>query len=73
MKIRQKADVDVFDDTENAETAKREEAIFAAFCLFEDLRKLRNFVKQIWQDYKERKIDLISAAVTTNTAIDIAR
>ena len=63
-------DVDVFDDTEHAE---KEEAVFAVFCLFEDLRKLRDFIKQIWQDYKDEKIDLVSAAVTTNTAIDIAR
>ena len=73
VKASQKANVDVFDDTERAENGEREEAIFAVFCLFEDLRKLRDFIKQIWQDYKEQKIDLVSAAVTTNTAIDIAR
>ena len=69
----QKPDVDVYDDAEDDEEGKREEAIFAVYCLFEDMRKLRDFIKQIWQDYKQEKVDLISAALTTNTAIDLAR
>ena len=72
--VSQKADAEVFDDTDDeVEDSELDEAMFAAFCLLEDLRNLRNFISQIWEDYRENKVDLMSTAVTTNTAIDIAR
>lgn len=49
------------------------EQVFAAHCLFGDLDRLRRFVSDIWQDYKQDKISLIAAATATNTAYDAAR
>ncbi|KAJ3296684.1 hypothetical protein HK104_001363 [Borealophlyctis nickersoniae] len=49
------------------------EVIFATFCLFEDLADIRRFLQQTWTDYREGRIDLITASVTTNTAVDLVR
>ena len=49
------------------------ERIFAAFCLFEDLQRMRDFIRQTWSIYRTSKIDLMSASVTTNTALGLAR
>lgn len=51
---------------------KDEEKLFAIFCLFDDLARLRSFVLDLWEQYKQRKIDLITASVTTNTAFQLA-
>ncbi|KAJ3289777.1 hypothetical protein HK104_007243 [Borealophlyctis nickersoniae] len=50
-----------------------ESEIFATFCLFEDLANIRRFLQQTWTDYREGRIDLITASATTNTAVDIVR
>jgi Family of unknown function (DUF6604) len=52
----------------DAEQAK----LFALFCLFEDLNRIRTSVSNVWKKYKEQEIDLITASVTTNTAIQLA-
>lgn len=49
------------------------ERIFAAFCLLEDLQRIRDLICQTWSDYRAGKFDLMSASVTTNTAIGLAR
>ena len=46
---------------------------FAIFCLLEDLGHMRKYICQIWQDYSSGTLDLISASVTTNTAIELIR
>ena len=46
---------------------------FAIFCLLEDLSHMRKYIRQIWQDYRSGTLDLISASVTTNTAIELMR
>lgn len=50
-----------------------EEKLFQIYCLFEDLEKIRDFLKQTWKDYVNNKIDIMAASITTNTAIDLAR
>ncbi len=50
-----------------------EEIDFAVFCLFEDLRRIRRFFEQVWQDYKTGKLDLMTASVITNTAFGFAQ
>jgi hypothetical protein len=50
-----------------------EETYFALFCFFDDLNQLRDFLCQLWSDYKIGKVDLITVSVTTNTAIDLVR
>lgn len=50
-----------------------DDLVFAAHLLFSDLHALRNYIHEMWYDYREEKIDLIVAAVTTNSALDFAR
>ncbi|KAI8904491.1 hypothetical protein DFJ77DRAFT_480405 [Powellomyces hirtus] len=49
------------------------EVIFMLYCLFKDLNNIRLFLQETWSEYREGKIDLITASVTTNTAIDLVR
>lgn len=52
----------------DASESEDDEIDFAVFCFFEDLRRIRVFLIQIWQDYKSGKIDLMTASVVSNTA-----
>ncbi|TVY87900.1 hypothetical protein LAWI1_G008034 [Lachnellula willkommii] len=49
-----------------------EEKLFAIFCLFDDLWRLREYVAELWLDYKNGELDLVTAAITTNTAFQLA-
>lgn len=49
------------------------EECFAASSLFQDIEKIHSHVKTVWQSYKDGKVDLMTAAITSNTAIDIVR
>lgn len=53
----------VEDDTEK-------DGEFACFCFLKDWYDIRSFIQSIWRDYKERKITLTVAAITTSLAID---
>lgn len=46
---------------------------FDVFCLFEDLHRIQDFVKQTWMQYNDRKLDLLTASFTTNAAIELVR
>lgn len=59
---------DVQDEDDEAE-----EKFFVIFCLFEDLERIRAFLSQTWKDYAAGTIDLMSASLTTNTALDLVR
>lgn len=52
----------------DASESEDDETDFAIFCLFEDLRRIRMYLNQIWQDYKSGKIDLMAASVISNAA-----
>jgi hypothetical protein len=57
----------IYEIESNKEKADlEEERLFAIFCLFDDLDRLRSYVSSIWAEYKKQKIDLITASVTTN-------
>ena len=62
-------------DNEDDEEAQNHfaHAVFAIQFLFYDLQKIRWYVAQTWQAYKENTLDIMTAAVTTNTAIETAR
>ncbi|KAF4550148.1 Hypothetical protein D9617_18g033390 [Elsinoe fawcettii] len=49
------------------------EIMFEAHCLFQDYQEMRETVMSTWTLYKERKIDFMTASVTTDTAIDLAK
>lgn len=50
-----------------------EEALFAYALMIEDLNKIRSHVQWIWRNYRDGILDLAAAALTTNTACDLAR
>ena len=49
-----------------------EDAVFAAHLVFKELSKLQEYIHEIWYDYGHEKIDLIAAAITTNSALELA-
>lgn len=50
-----------------------QEAMFQFQLLLQDISKIRNVVKETWIGYQSGAFDLVSASLTTNTAVDIAR
>lgn len=50
-----------------------EEQYMASHCLFQDIRNIRSFLRQLWEAYKDGEIALVAASITTNTAIDFVR
>lgn len=50
-----------------------EEQYLAAQCLFQDVRYIRTYLRQLWTGYREGVFNLVAASLTTNTAIDFVR
>lgn len=50
-----------------------QESFFALHLLLHDFNRLRTEVSHAWAGYKNGMHDLIAAAITTNTAVDLAR
>ena len=50
-----------------------EEQYLATHCLFQDLRYIRSFLRQLWTSYREGGVELVAASLTTNTAVDFVR
>ncbi|EYE92270.1 uncharacterized protein EURHEDRAFT_415694 [Aspergillus ruber CBS 135680] len=50
-----------------------EEALLLFQLLVQDMGKIRAVILKTWSGYKMGMFDLVSASVTTNTAVDIAR
>lgn len=46
------------------------ETQFAIFCVLQDVHCIQDFVIETWQHYKSGEIDLVTASITTNTAIN---
>ncbi|KAJ5176870.1 uncharacterized protein N7482_002747 [Penicillium canariense] len=46
---------------------------FKAFCLFQDLHNMRAFISHTWSEYRDKKIDLMNAALVTDGALQLAR
>lgn len=53
--------------------ATEEDAYFALACFFFDLKQLRHFLFDLWRDYDSKKLSLMAASVTTNSAINLVR
>ncbi|OQE31049.1 hypothetical protein PENFLA_c002G09160 [Penicillium flavigenum] len=45
--------------------------LFKAYCLFQDLYKMRAFISYTWSEYRDKKIDLMNAAVMTDSALQL--
>lgn len=50
-----------------------EEQYLAAHCLFQDVRRIRYFLRQLWASYRDGGLGLVAVSITTNTAIDFVR
>ncbi|EPQ25926.1 uncharacterized protein PFL1_06600 [Pseudozyma flocculosa PF-1] len=48
-----------------------DEALCAFMALYTDLHEIRRFLRQLWSDYRQRKTDLVTASLTTNTAFQL--
>jgi hypothetical protein len=50
-----------------------EEVYFTLFCFFDDLADVREYLTIIWTRYRGGDIDLVSAAIITNTAFELVQ
>ncbi|KAL4779928.1 hypothetical protein BJX76DRAFT_339386 [Aspergillus varians] len=46
---------------------------FKTLCLLRDLHSMRKFLSITWSEYQDRKIDLMNAAVVTDTTLQLAQ
>lgn len=53
------------------EISETEDGVFASFCFLQDCDRVRRYVRSVWEDYRQRRISLPVAALTTNVAFDI--
>jgi hypothetical protein len=63
---------------ENAEPVhlledEEEDSYFVLMCLLSDLKTMREYIMEIWQEYKEGKLNLVTVSLTTNAAFDVIR
>ncbi|KAJ3038776.1 hypothetical protein HDV00_000352 [Rhizophlyctis rosea] len=49
------------------------EELYMSFGFFEDLHALRTVLIGVWEDYKAKIVDLISASLITNIAVELVR
>ena len=46
---------------------------FSVFCFFEDLHQIQEYLQETWTRYKSNDLDLISATLTTNSALALVQ
>ncbi|KAI8300892.1 hypothetical protein K4K61_009389 [Colletotrichum sp. SAR11_59] len=68
----EKATDKVVYEAEGAAYSDFEDAMFAYSVMLEDLRKIRAQILFIWQNYRDGAFDVATAAIATNTAIELA-
>jgi hypothetical protein len=71
---KQVVKVELVENDEDEETDSYFSLIFfKTYCLFQDLRNMRAFISHTWSEYRDKKIDLMNAAVVTDSALQLAR
>jgi hypothetical protein len=55
------------------EIGDNDETYFALFCFFTDLKAIRDFILNLWRDYRAGQIDLVTASLTTNLAFGLGQ
>lgn len=60
-------------EAEDAKGSDFYEAVFAFICLLHDLRQISVVVADTWTSYKNGECDLVSASLTSNAAVELAR
>ncbi|KAE8221566.1 hypothetical protein CF319_g5097 [Tilletia indica] len=56
-----------------APSETKEELLMAVLFFLADLHDIRKYILELWMDYNNGKVDLITASVTTNTALELIR
>ncbi|KAJ5779690.1 hypothetical protein N7457_007410 [Penicillium paradoxum] len=47
--------------------------VFKTLCLLQDLNNMQTFISITWSEYQDKKIDLMNAAVVTDSALKLAQ
>ncbi|PYI32590.1 hypothetical protein BP00DRAFT_147217 [Aspergillus indologenus CBS 114.80] len=68
-----KVTVDEEEDEEDAADSYLGQLFFKTLCLLQDLDNMRKFISITWSEYDEKKIDLMNAAVVTDSALQLAQ
>ncbi|KAL4746297.1 hypothetical protein BDW72DRAFT_38445 [Aspergillus terricola var. indicus] len=63
----------VEEDDNDAEDSYFGLLFFKTLCLLQDLENMRRFISITWSEYRDQKIDLMNAAVVTDSALQLAR
>ncbi|KAL4982461.1 hypothetical protein BDW68DRAFT_57779 [Aspergillus falconensis] len=63
----------VEDDDNEAADSYLGHLFFKTLCLLQDLKNMRMFISITWSEYRDKKIDLMNAAVVTDSALQLAR
>ncbi|KAL4975522.1 hypothetical protein BDW66DRAFT_66179 [Aspergillus desertorum] len=63
----------VEDDDDEAADSYVGHLFFKTLCLLQDLKNMRIFISITWSEYRDKKIDLMNAAVVTDSALQLAR
>lgn len=61
------------EDHEEAADSYLSQLFFKTLCLFQDLNNMRTFLSITWSEYRDKKIDLMNAAVVTDSALQLAQ
>ena len=67
------AETAIEEEVEEADDDLYSLTFFSIFCLFEDLRNMREFVSQTLSEYLEGKVDLMNLAVVADTAVQLSK
>ncbi|KAJ5581926.1 hypothetical protein N7535_000546, partial [Penicillium sp. DV-2018c] len=66
--------VDVVEEEENeAADSYLGQLFFKTLCLLQDLNNMRTFISITWTEHRDKKIDLMNAAVVTDSALKLAQ
>ncbi|CAJ2506321.1 Uu.00g004510.m01.CDS01 [Anthostomella pinea] len=61
-----------YDETAGPSTSQHE-LYFMLFCFFKDLNDVRSYLRNTWEDYRDGKTPLVTAAVVTDLAFDVVQ
>jgi hypothetical protein len=61
------------DDVWELDLTLDEDLPFIIYCFYEDLNRIRKFIEETWEDYAKGRLDLLTAAATTNLAIGVVQ
>ena len=59
--------------TVECDVAPEADVAFIIFCFFEDLHRTQDVILDLWEDYRDGALDLMTASLTTNLALELVR